>query len=113
MKDDEVALKIVHLYFEEIARLGFKRQLDLDQIINAYFYTLKRLGGKEEAIKKIVAEIKREDREKTLRTETRTETKFETKNASGAQASPLTKEVTTVTTVEEKPKSVSDILEGK
>ena len=60
MNDSEVAFKIVRLYFEEIARLGFKRQLDLDQIINAYFYTLKKLGAKDvelqKAVKKIIAE---------------------------------------------------------
>ncbi len=58
MNDEEVAFRIVRLYFEEIARLGFKRQLDIDQIINAYFYTLKKLSNKDvlmkEAIKKIV-----------------------------------------------------------
>jgi len=107
MKDDEVALKIVHLYFEEIARLGFKRQLDLDQIINAYFYTLKRLGGKDEALKKIVAEMKREEKEKSVKTETKVETKTYSTEV------PVVKETTTYTTVEEKPKSVSDILEGK
>ncbi|HPM85879.1 MAG: hypothetical protein PHY04_03090 [Candidatus ainarchaeum sp.] len=52
MNDEEVAFRIVRLYFEEIARLGFKRTLDLDQMIDAYFYTLKKLSGKEEAVKK-------------------------------------------------------------
>jgi hypothetical protein len=57
MNDDEVAFRIVRLYFEEIARLGFKRQLDLDQILNAYFYTLKRLEKKDEEIKEIIKKI--------------------------------------------------------
>ena len=35
MNDEEVAFRIVRLYFEEIARTGFKRQLDLDQMVNA------------------------------------------------------------------------------
>lgn len=113
MNDEEVAIKLVHLYFEEIARLGFKRQLDLDQILNAYFYTLKRLGAKDEALKRIVAEIKREEKEKTVKTQTKTETSFETKNFSNSSSVPVVKETTTVTTVEEKPKSISDILEGK
>jgi prefoldin subunit 5 len=40
---ETVAYDVVKLYFEEIARLGFKRSLDLDSIINAYFYTLEKL----------------------------------------------------------------------
>ena len=40
MNDEEVAFRIVRLYFEEIARLGFKRTLDLDQMIDAYFYMM-------------------------------------------------------------------------
>lgn len=64
MNDEEVAFRIVRLYFQEIARLGFKRQLDIDQIINAYFYTLKKLGNKDaamrEAVKKIIEEEKKD-----------------------------------------------------
>ena len=71
MNDEEVAFRVVRLYFEEIARLGFKRQLDLDQILNAYFYTLKRVGDKEE-MKKIQREI---DSKTTKTTTTTTETK--------------------------------------
>jgi len=62
MKDEEVALKIVKLYFEEIARLGFKRGLDLDQMINAYFYTLKKLKDKDVAMKKITTKIIKEEK---------------------------------------------------
>jgi len=40
---EEIAFKIVQTYFIEIARLGFKRQLTLDEIINAYFYALARV----------------------------------------------------------------------
>jgi len=61
MKDEEAALKIVKLYFEEIARLGFKRGLDLDQMINAYFYTLKKLKDKDKAMKKITTKIIKEE----------------------------------------------------
>jgi hypothetical protein len=76
MNDEEVAFKVVRLYFEEIARLGFKRQLDLDQIINAYFYALKKLGNKEaamrEAMKKIMADEK--TKSEMVRTTTTTQT---------------------------------------
>mgnify|MGYP005837316457 CR=1 FL=1 len=57
MNDEEVAFKIVRLYFEEIARMGFKRNLDLDQIINSYFYTLKRIRAKDDALRKVFAEM--------------------------------------------------------
>lgn len=51
-KSNEVmAYALVKLYVEEIARLGMKRKLDLDSIINAYMYTLSRLAKKEEDAK--------------------------------------------------------------
>jgi hypothetical protein len=40
---EEIAFKIIQTYFMEVARLGFKRQLSLDEIINAYFYALARV----------------------------------------------------------------------
>lgn len=63
MNDEEVAFRIVRLYFQEIARLGFKRTLDLDQMIDAYFYTLKQLKGKETALKKATEKLAKEERE--------------------------------------------------
>ncbi len=62
MKDEDVALKIVRVYFREVARLGFKRQLDLDQIINSYFYTITKLGEKDKALKKITNKIIEEEK---------------------------------------------------
>jgi len=47
LSDEEVAYRIVSLYFENVARHGFKRRLDLDAVLNAYLYTLSRLGNKE------------------------------------------------------------------
>ena len=38
-----LAYYLVKLYFEEIARVGMKRKLDLDSIISAYKYVLKKL----------------------------------------------------------------------
>jgi hypothetical protein len=58
LSDEEVAVQLTRLYFEEIARLGFKRRLDFDAIINAYYYCLQRLQNKSkemEVMKKIVA----------------------------------------------------------
>ena len=83
MKDEEVALKIVRLYFQEVARLGFKRQLDLDQMINSYFYALKKLKDKDKAMKTITERIVRE--EKTITSD----------------LEPGLKETTTTTTVTE------------
>jgi len=55
---EEIAFKIIQTYFIEIARLGLKRQLTLDEIINAYFYALARVKRRgiemsevEEAVK--------------------------------------------------------------
>lgn len=47
-KNEELALGLVKLYVEDVARLGLKRKLDLDSIINAYLYTLARLEKKNE-----------------------------------------------------------------
>lgn len=57
LSDEEVAVRLTRLYFEEIARLGFKRRLDFDAIINAYYYCLQRLGNKDkelEVMRKLV-----------------------------------------------------------
>lgn len=59
--DEEIAYRIVRLYFEEIARLGFKRRLDLDAIVNAYFYTLQRLRSKDKELKVISKLVKKEE----------------------------------------------------
>ncbi|HPM85881.1 MAG: hypothetical protein PHY04_03080 [Candidatus ainarchaeum sp.] len=45
--EEEIAFKIIQTYFIEIARQGFKRQLTLDEIINAYFYALARVKNKK------------------------------------------------------------------
>ncbi|MDD4250997.1 MAG: hypothetical protein PHX27_02285 [Candidatus ainarchaeum sp.] len=41
--DEEIAFKLVQTYFIEIARFGFKKQLTLDEIIDAYLYSLTRV----------------------------------------------------------------------
>jgi spore maturation protein CgeB len=46
--DEEMAYKLVELYVREISQRGEKRQMGLDTIINAYFYTLTRLKKKKE-----------------------------------------------------------------
>ena len=102
MNDEEVAFRIVRLYFEEIARLGFKRTLDLDQMINSYFYTLKQLKGKDVALKKATEKLIKEEKEIT---------KKEVPSVSNPSASSVvtTKEVTTTTIPQEK--TITQIIE--
>lgn len=71
ISDEEVAFKIVNIYFEEIARLGFKRSLDLDAIINAYFYTLQRIKNKDKLLVEMGKKVMEE--EARLKTQSREE----------------------------------------
>ena len=109
MNDEEVAFRVVRLYFEEVARLGFKRQLDMDQIINAYFYTLKKIKDKDVAMRKIIREIEAKERAAKEKFETKTVTTTTTANV------PVVKEVTTTTVTSDKPlgKSITDIIEER
>lgn len=58
---EEVAVRLTRLYFEEIARLGFKRRLDFDAIINAYYYCLQRLGNKDKELEVMRKLVEREE----------------------------------------------------
>lgn len=71
LPDEEIAYRLVGLYFQEIARMGFKRKLNLDAIINAYFYSLKRLQNKELELAAIERIVRKE--EEVLATETKQE----------------------------------------
>ena len=68
---EEIAFRLVKLYLEEAARVGFKRNLEFDDVINAYFYALGRLNRQTEELAEI-AEIIR-DEESKLATETKEE----------------------------------------
>lgn len=61
--DEETAVQLVKLYFEEVARLGFKRKMDLDAIINAYMYALKRLKRKDEELDALEELVEKEEQE--------------------------------------------------
>ncbi len=39
----ELASKLTDLYFREVARIGFKRSLEVEEIVSAYYYALKKL----------------------------------------------------------------------
>ncbi|MFA6419984.1 MAG: hypothetical protein WCW13_04220 [archaeon] len=110
MNDEEVAFRIVRLYFEEIARNGFKRQLDLDQMINAYFYALKKLKNKDKSMKDIVDKIVKDEKKITSKEI------FSSKD-SVVQSNPTVEKVTTTTTTvsTEKPlsKTIAEIIESK
>ncbi len=71
MQDEKVAFKLVDIYFAEIARLGFKRSLDLDAIINAYFYTLSRLKNKDTLVREMAQRVIEE--EEKLKTQSKEE----------------------------------------
>lgn len=103
MNDEEVSFKIVRLYFEEVARLGFKRTLDLDQMINAYFYTLKRLKGKDSSLKAIAEKFLKEEKARQA-----------AKSASQNKSSSVSdKTTTTVTTDKPKSTTVIEVVEEK
>jgi len=51
--DEMQAFELVKLYLGDVAQHGLKRQLDLDQVINAYFYALGRIRRKETEISEV------------------------------------------------------------
>lgn len=55
---EEIAFKMIQTYFIEIARQGFKRQLTLDEMINAYFYALARVKRKNIEMTEVEAAVK-------------------------------------------------------
>lgn len=70
LSDEEVAQRLTAIYFEEIARRGFKRKLDLDSVINTYLYILSKLQKKEaiclkveESVKELEADLPNETKE--------------------------------------------------
>jgi len=71
LSNEEIAAKVVQIYFKEIARLGYKRRLTLDETINAYYYTLSRLQNKGFELEKAKKKVLRDEAD--LKTETRDE----------------------------------------
>jgi hypothetical protein len=59
--DEETAYRLVDLYVREVSQRGEKRQMGLDTIINAYFYTLTRLKKKKEELGIIEPAVEREE----------------------------------------------------
>ncbi len=71
LSNEDIATRIVQIYFKEIARLGYKRSLKLDEVINAYYYTLSKLKDKKQVMVKVMKEVV--ETEKELKTETKEE----------------------------------------
>lgn len=71
MSNEEVAAKLVQIYFKEIARLGHKRRLTLDETINAYYYTLSKIQNKSQGMNQVKNEVIEDEQE--LKTETKDE----------------------------------------
>lgn len=61
--DEEMAFRLVRLYVEEISQRGEKRQMGIDTIINAYFYTLLRLKKKKEQMGLLGEVVEKEQEE--------------------------------------------------
>ncbi len=62
VSNEEKALKLVSLYFQEIARTGFKKSLTLSEIINAYQYVLGRLEGVSPSERPVKETVVKEER---------------------------------------------------
>lgn len=61
LTDDEVAMRITGIYFEEIARRGTKRRADFDSVINTYFYVLEKLKEKDELLSSMKEKVMQEE----------------------------------------------------
>ncbi len=71
LPDEEVAYRLVKLYFGDIARASVRRSIDLDSTINAYFYTLKRVENKEKELKAVQRIV--EEEEEQMKSESKAE----------------------------------------
>ncbi len=56
--EEQTALDIIETYFGEVARLGLKRQLTLDEIINSYLYTLARVKREDVELMEVARILK-------------------------------------------------------
>lgn len=57
--EEEIAFKIIQTYFKEVARMGFKKQLTLDEIINAYLYALARVRRQDIEMTAVAEAVRR------------------------------------------------------
>jgi len=59
--DEEMAYRLVDMYIREVSQRGEKRQMGLDTIINAYFYTLMRLKKKKDEMGLMEPAVEKEE----------------------------------------------------
>jgi hypothetical protein len=55
---EEIAFNMVETYFKELAREGFKKQLTLDEVINAYLYSLARVKRQNIEMSEVASAVK-------------------------------------------------------
>ena len=67
ISDEEMSYMLVELFVKEIAEKGEKKEMGLDTMINAYFYTLQRIKKKKDELGLVERNVKNE--EKLLGTE--------------------------------------------
>jgi len=57
--NEEIAFNMVEVYFKEIARAGFKKNLTLDEIINSYLYSLARVKREDIEMSEVAEAVKK------------------------------------------------------
>ena len=69
MDKREIALGLTKIYFEELLRSGVRRQMELDDLINAYIYTRSRLEkvDKEMEIMEPIVDKNQQELEKEVK----------------------------------------------
>ena len=61
LTDQEVAFRVLNIYFEEVARRGIKRKLDFDSILNSYFYVLEKVKSTDSVLPEFKEKIVKEE----------------------------------------------------
>ena len=57
--DEEIAFNVIETYFKELARVGFKKQLSLDEVINSYLYALARVKRDDIEMSEVANAVKK------------------------------------------------------
>jgi len=55
---EEIAFNVIETYFKELARVGFKKQLTLDEVINSYLYALARVKREDIELSEVARAVK-------------------------------------------------------
>ncbi|MDO8625291.1 MAG: hypothetical protein Q7R47_04370, partial [Candidatus Diapherotrites archaeon] len=57
ISNEEAAHHILHLYFKEVATHRTKRRMDIDEVLDAYFYVLDKLQNKGVLVKRAESQV--------------------------------------------------------